>query len=354
MKLLLVFFLLYSVLVFSQEQKLFSNFQTELFIGQHIKHDNLLSKSIQGNSFGFLLSYNYLNNEDTQFNNLFNFPKRGYSFLYHNHNSEILGELYAGFRHFTYNLTPKKNNELNLTTGFGIGYVTKKYDPLNNADNFVNGSNVVVGAYLKMQYLQFLKGTNFSFNSSIGIIHISNIAFKNPNLGLNTVTFNLGINYGLENKPLQVKNYKKSSINPIKYNLIFRTGFNESKEINSGLYPFYNVGFYGTKSINNYSTLTAGSELFISEFLKHYNNIENMNDNIFRGGIFIGHELIQNKFSFISHLGYYVYYPKKYESRIYERFGFKYKLSEHLFSEVSLKANLFRAEGLELGIGYKF
>lgn len=342
-------------MLFSQNQNTFSTFQTEFFIGQHIEHDTSLKNAIQNNSYGFLVSYNYVNTTNSKFNTLFNYPKRGYSFLYHNLNSDILGELYAGFRHFTYNLTPKKQNKLELTTGFGVGYVTKKYNNLNNPENVAIGSNIVVSAYTKLQYLQFLKGTNFSLNSSVSLIHISNAAFKNPNLGLNTITFNLGVNYALENKPLplteKIEDIKNSSIN---YNLIFRTGFNESKEIDSGLYPFYNVSFYGAKTINNYSTLTAGTELFISEFLKHYTEIENNNNNITRGGIFIGHELTQHKFSFISQLGYYIYYPKEYESRIYERFGFKYKLGKHLFSEVNLKANLFRAEGLELGIGYKF
>lgn len=349
-----IFLLFFTCIALSQKHKTNTSFQTELFIGQHIEHDTSLKNAIQNNSYGFLLSYNYVQKENSKFNKLFNFPKRGYSFLYHQLNSDVLGELYAGFRHFTYNLTPSKKNPIELTTAFGIGYVTKKYHKTSNPKNTAIGSNIVASAYLKLQYLQYLKNTNFSLNSSVSLIHYSNIAYKNPNLGLNTLTFNVGVNYHLENTPTPKEKITEVVDSSINYNLIFRTGFNESKEIDSGLYPFYTVGFYGSKAINNYSTLTAGTEFFSSNFLKYYSEFEKDNSNIHRGGIFIGHELTQHKFSFISQLGFYVYYPKEYVSRIYERFGFKYTLGKHLFSEVSLKANLFRAESLELGIGYKF
>ena len=68
----------------------------------------------------------------------------------------------------------------------------------------------------------------------------------------------------------------------------------------------------------------------------------------------IGHELTQNNFAFVSQIGYTFYAEYPYISRIYERFGFKYKLNEHLFTEITMKVNLFRAEALEFGIGYKF
>lgn len=344
-----------NISAFSQQYtERFNNFQTDFFVGQHLEHDTSLKDAIQGNSFGVLLSYNYTNTKSSKFNTLFNYPERGYSLLYHNLNSDILGEIYAGYRHFTYNLTPDKRNPLKLTTGFGVGYATKKFDELTNPKNFAIGSNILASGYVKLHYLQFIKGTNLSLNSSVSLVHFSNVAFKNPNLGLNTFTLNLGFNYRLNAVSLIPKIVPNTIDKSIYYNLIFRTGFNESKQVGSGLYPFYNLGFYGAKKINSYSTLTGGTELFISKFLKHYTEIENDNTNTVRSGIFVGHELTQYNFAFISQLGVYVYYPKEYESRVYERFGFKYKLGKHLFSEVTLKANLFRAEALELGIGYRF
>jgi hypothetical protein len=147
----------------------------------------------------------------------------------------------------------------------------------------------------------------------------------------------------------------------IDYNLMLRSGFNESLVIDSGLYPFYTVSFYGSKKMNHYSTVTGGVDFFSSRFLKEHIKYVNENEggnydenNYNRGGVFIGHELTQNNFSLVSQIGYTFYSEYSYGSNIYERFGFKYKLGDHLFSQVTMKVNLFRAEALEFGIGYKF
>ncbi|NLP58862.1 acyloxyacyl hydrolase [Lutibacter sp. B1] len=350
---------------FSQNTTLrYSNFQTDLFIGIPIEHDKSLDKAIQGNAYGFLLSWNKVNSKNNKFNLLYNYPERGYSFLYQNLNSDILGEVYGGYRHFTYNLTPKRKNHLKLTTAFGLGYATKSYDEIHNDQNFAHGSKLLVSAYLKLQYFKLLERERLSLNTGMSLIHFSNISFKNPNLGLNTITFNLGINYKLEpveiSIPQEIEN-KENIDTSIHYNLTLRGGYNESKIIDSGLYPFYTVSFYGSKALNNYSTLTAGIDFFDAKFLKEYikqqneNNGSNYNESAYRRvGVFVGHELPQHNFIFVTQIGVMVYEPHFYVSSVYERFGFKYKLSNHWFSEVTMKVNLFRAEALELGIGYKF
>ena len=339
----------------------YSNVQAELFYGFLIEHDTSLDNAIQGNTYGFLASWNTVENKNTKFNKLYNYPERGYSLSYQNFNSTILGEAYAAYRHYTYNLTPSKKNHLKLTTAFGLAYATKSYDAIENNQNFAFGSKLLVSAYFKLQYIHFFKNRNLSLNSSLNIIHYSNSALKNPNLGLNTVAFNIGFNYKLN--PVEIS--KKDTIfdidRSLKYHIILRGGVNESKEIGSGLYPFFTASFGISKTLNNYSTISGGVDYFNSPFIEDYssyiNNTENHNypeDNPHRVGVFVGHELTQNHFGFISQIGVYAYQPVFYVSSIYERFGFRYKLSEHLISEVSLKANLFRAETLEFGLGYTF
>lgn len=363
-KIIIAITLLYGFTMYSQKENRHSNFKTDFFYGFLIEHDKSLNKAIQKNPYGVLLSYNYVNSKSSKFNELFNYPERGFSFLYQNFNSSVLGQGFAGYRHYTYNLSPKKKYNLKLTTAFGIGYVTKKYDAKKNPYNFAFGSNLQVSAYLKLQFYQLLLSKQLLLNAGVSLIHFSNTSYKNPNLGINTVALNLGVNYNLKkisihkNKELLEKeNINKS----LKYNLVIRAGLNESKIPNSGLFPFYTTTFYAQKSINPYSTVTFGVDFFNAHFLKKYikhinqTKKQNHNPNKYqRAGIFVGHELTQNRFAFISQIGYHVYAPFVYEFRIYERFGFKYKLSKHLFSEITLKANLFRAEGLEFGLGYQF
>ncbi len=347
--------------VFSQQES--STFQTDIFYGKPIEHDKKLNNAIQGNSFGILLSWNKKPTETDEFNTLYNFPERGYSAIYQDFNSTVLGEVFGAYRHFTYNLTPKSNNPLKLTTAFGIGYATKKYDEFTNNQNIAIGSNLLVSAYLKLQYYQLLLNDKLSVNTGISLLHFSNVGIKSPNLGINTVSLNLGVNYVLnEAKNTVLPSEKAEQINePIQLNLVLRGGYNESLIENSGLFPFYTVSIYGSKKLNKYSTITGGLDYFDAKFLKKHieyiNASEGKNydpNNYKRAGVFIGHELTQNRFAFVSQLGYTFYSHYPYISKIYERFGFKHTLNKHLFSEISLKANLFRAESLEFGIGYKF
>ncbi|UMB60141.1 acyloxyacyl hydrolase [Lutibacter sp. A80] len=363
--LILTFFLLFTILASSQTNATkYNNIQMDFFYGRPIEHDKKLKNAIEGNSYGILLSFNNNSLKNTTFNKLYNYPERGFSFLYQNFNSTVLGEVYGGYRHFNYKLKNTATSNLKLITGFGLGYATKSYNAISNPNNHAIGSKLLASAYLKLQFFKLLNKERLSLNTGLSLIHFSNIAFKNPNLGINTINLHLGINYLLETSKSTIIKEKHTEISLDKklyFNLILRGGYNESLEIDSGLFPFYAVTFYASKTINNFSSITFGTDYFKSEFLKNHIKIKNIeegknyNENDYtRVGLFVGHELIQNNFSFISQIGYTIYYPFPYVSRVYERFGLKYKLGKHLFSEVSMKINLFRAEALEVGLGYKF
>ena len=337
-------------------------FETDFFYGMPIEHDKKLNNAIQGNSFGVLVSWNKVTTEPSEFNKLYNYPERGYSFIYQDFNSTVLGEAIGAYRHFTYNLTPKKDNPLKLTTAFGLGYATKKYDAVTNNQNIAIGSHLLVSAYLKLQYYQLLLNDKLKLNLGASLLHFSNVALKSPNLGINTVSLHVGLNYQLAEPTLQPSTKMETlAPQPIHLNVVLRGGYCESLIEESGLFPFYTVSVYGSKQLNKYSTITAGMDYFDSKFLenhiKYINSTEGKNydpSNYKRYGVFVGHELTQNRFTYTAQLGYTIYSHYPYISKIYERLGFKHTLSKHLFTEISMKVNLFRAESLELGIGYKF
>lgn len=359
-----IFFLLLSIHISAQNSSFFKSVESGFFIGKNIEHDKSLHNAIQGNSYGLMILFNSNNNQNSKFNTLYNYPDKGFSLIYLNYNSSILGKAIGAYRHYAYAINKNHKIKLKLTTGFGLGYANKPYNEVTNPQNFALGSHLLVTAFLKLNYFKYFLNKKISLSSGLSLVHFSNIAFKNPNLGINTVSLHFGIKYqnssaNTKPKPKSLKAIKTS--NKWNYNVLIRVGYNESLIIDSGLFPFYTFTFYGSKYLNKYSTLTLGTDYFNSKFLKEYIKTEaistgkNYNANDYnRVGIFIGHELTQNHFALISQIGYYAYYPFPYVSRLYERFGFKYKISKHLFSEVTLKANLFRAEGLEIGLGYKF
>jgi len=352
-----IWFILMNIVLYSQNKNAFIEMNS--FYGIAIEHDKSLDTAIQGNPFGFMVSYNVISNQKTEFTQLYNYPDFGFSALYENTNSSILGQMYGLYSHYNFYLNNRNSkHKLSLRVAFGLAYITKPFHALDNPYNFALATKFAGSAYVKCNYQHFFYKKKIGFQTGVSLIHFSNAGYKNPNLGLNTLAFNLGINYNFNPTENSFKAPKKNEkvAQKIRYNFIFRTGINESKNINSGQFPFYVATFKMDKKINSKSTLTTGIDYFDSKFLKNYLDEDNPQPNITntkRIGIFVGHDLKIHKINAITQLGYHVYYPKKYVSRLYERVGFNHFFNQHLFTELTLKINLFRAEMLEFGIGYR-
>lgn len=340
--------------------------QVDGFYGQLLEHDKKLADAIDGNISGVFISWTDIPGKNKAFNQHYNTPEKGWSFLYENLNSEILGKAYSLFRHYSFYLNKRNNrNSFKLNTGFGLAYLSNPYDETLNPLNHAIGSSLLFAGFIKLDYQRIQVIGNWGFQTGLGLYHYSNAALNNPNLGLNTIAVHAGINYQFHPTPIiNSATYNKennSEKQPIYYSIVFRGGINESKIINSGRYSFYTLSGYGSKKINWFSTITFGTELFYANFLPRYaryqNTQENENlpvNNKLRAGVFIGHELQLDRFSFITQLGYYAYNPVNYISNVYERLGFKHQLNKHIFTEVTIRVNLFRAENLEFGLGYRF
>ncbi len=336
----------------------------EYFYGYIIVHAPEIQPIAQSNPTGFIVSWNKKKLGESQFENAYNFPDYGFSASYHNFHSDVLGEIYSAYAHYNfYLLNRNSKNQLKLTTAFGLGYSNSPFDKETNSKNWAIGSKFVASVYLKLLYQREYILDRFGVNAGISLIHYSNGSFNVPNLGINTVAATLGVNYNFDEPttaPEKVKTTTQDKY-PIKLNAVFRTGFNESKVNGSGLFPFYTVTFFADKKLSYKSTISLGADLFFPTFMKDYiewENIQSGNPNETadwkRAGVFVGYELNLEHFSVITNIGYHVYYPYDYVSGIYERFGFRKRFNNHLFADLSLKINMFRAEGLEFGIGYRF
>lgn len=346
-----------------QEKESISHFQLDYFYGNIIEHAPQLKPIIQSHPTGFIFSWSKQKVGDTQFNHAYNFPDIGFTASYQDFKTEILGEVYSLYTHYNFYLTNRNaKNKVKLTTGIGLAYSTSPFDKVTNSKNWALGSHINAAIMVKAAYARDYLLGNLGLNAGIGLIHYSNGSFNTPNLGINTLNVHIGANYNLDEELIAPEKVveKDTEKYPIKFNSAIRFGFNESKINNSGLNPFYTISLFGTKKLNYISTISAGTDIFFPTYMKDYiayeNAIYHKDDPIewIRIGIFIGHELNLEKFSILTEIGAHVYYPYDYESVIYERFGFRKKITKNLFADLTLKINMFRAEGVEFGIGYKF
>ncbi len=351
---------------FSQEEKNIPSYNIELdyIYGIVANHNSNILHLITDYPEGVLLSFNKKTYGEKIWEQRYNYPDYGVSFLYQDFKNTFLGENYSIYGH--YNFYFFKRN-LNLKIGQGFAYVSNPYDRELNYKNIAFGSRILSSTILMFNYKkEQLFGSRFGVQSGLTLTHYSNGSFKSPNTSVNTISVNFGLNYNL-NDYSKNKYYKLSKEalrvrDKFRYNIVFRSGINQGDVIGIKQYPFYVGSFYVDKQVGNVSAIQLGTDAFFSMFLKEeirYNSIAypsknvNPNTDFKRVSVFVGHELFINKLSFITQLGYYLYYPYEFETRYYERIGFKMYFGDKLFGAITLKAHGAVAEALEFGVGVR-
>ena len=358
-----VFIFLFTTNLFSQEEKKNSSFiDVSYFKGNIPLHNPDIQHLITGHPEGIAIAWNKKTYGNKEWEQLYNYPDYGATFTYQDLKNRFLGENYGLYAH--YNFYFFKRN-LMMRIGTGLAYTTNPYDKENNFRNIAFGTQILSSTILMLNYKKERIFKNFGLQAGITLIHYSNASVKSPNTSVNTVGFNLGVNYQFDDQePEYLKSITKEKFTqPIKFNFVFRSGINENDVNDSGQYPFYVFSTYADKRIGKRSAFQLGTEVFYSNFLKEYIKYKSIaypedgikgDEDYKRVGMFIGHELFINKFSIITQYGYYIYYPVDYEGKTYIRAGLKYYINNKLFTAVTLKSHAANAEAVEFGLGYRF
>jgi hypothetical protein len=251
-----------------------------------------------------------------------------------------------------------------LRIGQGLAYNTNPYDKEDNHKNVAFGSTILSATYLMLNYKKERLFDRFGVQAGFSLLHYSNANVKAPNTSINTIAFNVGVTYNLdETDPDFIGTLTKEKFTqPIKYNVVFRSGINESDVIGSGQFPFYILSAYADKRLSHKSAVQLGTDVFFSMFLKeliYYKSVAFPEENVSgdedykRVGVFAGHELFINKMSLVTQFGYYVYYPFDFEGRTYLRIGVKRYFGEKIFGAITLKSHGAKAEAVEFGVGIR-
>jgi len=359
-KIACVLLLALSSLAFGQDFKDTDGIDVNFFHGNIMLHSPDLAQVITGHPDGVMVSFFKKTHGDEEWHAIYNFPDYGAYFLYEDFKSEILGKNYAVGAFYNFYFLKR---HLSLKVAQGIAYTTNPYNKVTNSKNTAFGAPLMANTDFALNYKKENVIDKFGFQAGLIFTHFSNGRLKSPNSGINTYNINFGINYNFENAPNKPKDsvaLQMKLTEPIRYNFLLRTGFNESPNVGSGQKPFYHIGFYADKRLNRKSALQLGTELFLTtsnkEYIK-YRAIAFPEDGVTVGtdykrvGVFIGHELFINRLSIEAQLGYYVYQPYKFDIPVYDRLGIKYYISKKIFTGVAVKTHGFFAEALEIALG---
>jgi hypothetical protein len=349
-------------IVFSQEKQTSSSYlDINYFSGNIALHNNDILHLIKGHPEGFILSWNKKTFGFKDWEQRYGYPDYGLSFAYQDLKNDVLGNNYSIYGHANFYFL-KRN--LMLRIGQGLAFTTNPYDKYSNPKNIAFGSTIMSSTYVMLNYKRERIFDKFGLQAGFSLIHYSNANVKAPNTSINSLTLNIGVTYNLDEENPEFINTvtKEKFTQPIKYNLAFRTGINESDVIGSGQYAFYTFSGYADKRINQKSALQLGTDVYFSNFLKELIYHKSVafpeedvsgNEDYKRVGVFVGHELFINKLSLVTQYGYYVYYPYDFEGRTYIRVGFKRYFGKKWFGAITLKSHGTRAEAVEFSIGVR-
>lgn len=362
----LFFTILVSFTLLAQQNELkFQEVKAEYFFGTIIEHNPDIAHLITGHPTGVILSYNHKPYGFNEWEARYNYPDWGFTYIYQDLANPFLGEVHSLYGHFNFYFW---NRNFSIGIGQGVGYATNPYDPETNFENNAYGSSFLSSTLLKFNFVKENIYKGLGVNAGFGVIHYSNANFKAPNNSTNTFYMSAGVSYLIDavNYPesqiplnWRSKNYSER----IKYNFVFRSGVNEADVNGLGQYPFITLSVFADKRINYKSTLQVGADVFFSRMIEELITYRSIafpgdglegNEDARRIGVFVGHELRFNKVAFVSQLGYYVYWPYRFENQVYNRLGLKRYFSENFFGSVTVKAHYAKAEAVEFSLGVRF
>ncbi|MGB1307604.1 MAG: acyloxyacyl hydrolase [Oceanihabitans sp.] len=338
-----------------------STIDVNYFTGNIALHNNDILHLIQGHPEGVILSWNKKSFGEANWQQRYNYPDYGVSLAYQDLKNDILGNNIALYAHYNFYFLKR---HLMFRIGQGLAYNTNPYHKSKNPKNVAFGSHILSSTYAMLNFKKERIVNRFGLQAGVSLLHYSNANVKAPNTSVNTIALNLGVTYNLEpESPEYISTLTKEKYRePIKFNLVFRSGINESDVVGSGQYAFYILSAYADKRLGHKSAVQLGTEVFFSNFLKeyiHYRHVafpeegEDGKADYKRVGVFAGHELFINKMSLVTQFGYYVYYPYDFEGRTYIRAGLKRYFGKKIFAALTLKSHGAKAEAVELGLGIR-
>ncbi len=296
---------------------------------------------------------------------MYGYPIVGIAYWYSNlGSSPYLGDAHAVFPYISFPITPNKTVRLYFRTGVGLGYLTKRFDRLENYKNIAIGSHfnaaVSISFELRARIIErlFLTG-------SIALTHFSNGSMKTPNYGINIPSIYAGLAYNIT-KP---NPYTRSKLLPELYpyefdgkkwfQVQFGAGLgykNMDAEI-GGKYMVYALYANVLKQVSFKSRVGIGLDVSYDgtdKKLVESSTGEELDSfiPIVKTGGTIAWELMISKVSLVFNIGGYFTGMYKTEGGIYEKLAIWYYFNENIFAALTLKAHYARADYITLGVGY--
>jgi len=313
-----------------------------------IPHTEKIEQLSNSNPYGIEISFSLLNNRAKDWKQCNCYSQTGLLLSYINFdNPEILGSSVNLLIFVEPFITFNPRLFFTARMGAGLSYITKIYDENTNPTNlfFSTPISIPLFAELNMKYK-----INSKFNLSLGgsYNHISNGGYKQPNLGMNFPTANLGIEYMFRPAALLSPPKVTAAINKKPYfeiNVLYsQKVLGETDSFPEKTCHILGLSARVNRNLSRYNALSAGVEWIASGYNKESISRQNLDVDYNRLALTAGHNLLVGKFAFVIQFGFYVYDPYEAMDDVYQKYDLRYHISKHFYAGVFLKAHLQVAE----------
>lgn len=302
---------------------------------------------------------------EKQWERVYKNPEKGIGiFAAYLGNPQQLGNAAGIFPFVNFPLNPGRKPNLYIRAGYGLGFITNPYDRILNPKNNVNGTYINEFVYLRLNSV-FSFSKKLRMETGLGLTHLSNGNWAQPNLGINIATLSVGVSMH-DYKKISYKYDPAVDTVPTKFSrkafatTIFTAGLNELNQRNGKKYGTYSLSFTGWKPVSPKSRWGGGLDFFYdfgniarAEQGSSYYTSKNDLSNI-QAGVRLGYEMVVGKFALPIEMGAFYFTKSTANGPLYHRVGLRCYLTKHLILAYTLKTHWATAENIEFGVGYRF
>lgn len=242
---------------------------------------------------------------------------------------------------------------------FGATYLTKRFDIDKNHKNVAIGSHL--NAFVQFRWFwQLQLSKNLRFEPGFTFSHVSNGKANNPNLGLNVMSLNFGLNILLpaKKRPEITRIDSSTKVKSKNEILTFAALGVNQRDVNSEHLSTFVLSAAYQRNVRNTHKFSAGIDLFYDEnyFIDYQNELGTEPQGIekLRIGARIGYSYNVGRISFPIEVGYYAFQKAKPDGNIYSRIGVRYYSSSGIIAQFGLRTHFAVAYTFEYGLGYRF
>ncbi|MBI1305226.1 MAG: hypothetical protein GC181_01280 [Bacteroidetes bacterium] len=266
---------------------------------------------------------------------------------------QLTGRVFAIMPSFSTTFAHLGNSRLRFKVGTGLGFLTKKFDAIENRRNQAIGSHIN-GSMQLYAYLSRDMG-KINFNAGLGITHYSNGSFRVPNLGVNMPSLYLTVT----RIPEKESTVGKKMVEEMKWNFLFAYAFKERTLTDPHGFNIFNFEAVRILPKGESTDWRLGSDIYLDK-THHYldypgESLKGLKPwEMTEVGVFGGYQWLITRVHLKADIGFYAYKPSRNKFFTYQRLGFDIHLTKNWFLTSNLKTHFGIADHMTWGLGYRW